>query len=125
MGKLNKGKSFFNWHGKMKTTTKVEKQNDVKIDFLKNDIISIKFYNESALKFKSQYVAVAVYKNKVLFNPDEKGFRCAPRAGGKETDNHYIYVQNDKDFVFELKEFCGEYMLQYDKSFDLYYIEKR
>lgn len=66
------------------------------------------------------FVQIAIYKNRVLLRPGDQGLRLQSR---KDNPNRYIKVKETKE-TEALKAFIGNYDIQFDEFYGLYYIEK-
>ena len=115
--------SKFNWIGQ-NTKNYRKAQTDVSISIIRNgdkaNSISFVLRNDVWKNF-GERVAIAVYKNRVLFRTDENGAKVDTR-GIKNCTNRYLKFRVDET-TERLKAFVGDYELKYDDFYELYYIE--
>ena len=75
----------------------------------------------------TDYVMIAVVKNRIFFKTGnaDNGFLIGSGNSKAENskDNGYLRISQE-EFVSRLESFVGSYELQYDKFYELFYIEK-
>jgi len=80
-----------------------------------------------AVKVLGDYADVAVYKNRVLFKPcaESEGYKlsASSKSTGTKCPNKYFSIAKT-EYSQELEDFIGDYELQYDKFYEVYYVEK-
>ena len=80
-----------------------------------------------AIKVLGDYVDIAIYKNRVLIKPctENEGYKLSMSSKHKDTKcpNKYFSIAKT-EYSQELEDFIGDYELQYDKFYEVYYVEK-
>lgn len=86
----------------------------------RNDI-NITFRNGLGELFRTHYISVAIWKNRLFFRATDKeeGIKLVQRNSEK---NHYARIGTEA-FVKKLLVFEGDYELKYDDFYEMYYIE--
>ena len=84
--------------------------------------IGITFRNNIYELF-GEYIQFAVYKNRLLFRTSNPGEGLKLYSGSSKCNNRYIKFKLDDDTLVIKDKFIGDYELQYDNFYELYYIE--
>ena len=90
----------------------------------KGRYVGFTFRNDSYKKFaeESAYFELAFFKNRMFFKKSDSAKGLLLQAN-RETPNRYAKVQSDNADYFT--HWGGDYKLQYDEFWDLYYIERK
>lgn len=83
--------------------------------------LSIAFHNNISNVFKSDFIVIAVLKDRVFFKPvkDTQGYKICQKS-----TNHYISMSLSDKQVKDFEQFNkGSFSMKFDEYYELYYIE--
>ena len=71
----------------------------------------------------AERIQFAIYKNRIMWRKSEEGFSLQKKTRSRNTESRYLSVPYSSESK-DLNGFIGDYELEYDDFYELYYIEK-
>ena len=100
------------------------KNRDQKTGKVKNNCYSFTFRNAVGVKFKYEYLDIAVFKTRMYFKPCKTGqfhLHSYKLKDNERCNANISIIKNENTKVMD--KFCGDYNLEYDDIYEMYYID--
>lgn len=115
------------WVGRDSATQRRNSKKDVSISVTTNKgrpAISLIFRNDMhQLLSETDFIQFAIMKNRIFFQGSNAEEGLLMYQASDHNNNRYLKLSR-AEIVEKLKEFEGDYSIEYDEFYELYYIEK-
>lgn len=100
---------------------------DKKTNAVTSEVYCFTFRNDVGLKLNEEYVEIAIYENRMYFRPTKDkhlGYKIRSYSCKDPSKcNGNTKIKKNEENKELLDKFIGDYKLEYDKVYKLYYIE--